>query len=254
MRLQTRMITSLPASWMLPAVGLLGLTFAGCTSEPASSPQDQTAGQAVSSAAPSATQTSEVKLAPPGDPTPPLDGGRLQATMPQDWKFLPRSSDYLFAAYYQDKSGVPRMILTQHDAADLPATDSAESAQKLAAQITSETGASADAAITTVSVGDNWFVRYESAKKFRSQSARGVTLETVNGGKRYRLELLTYTDAKDEFLPALYRFAASFEFAEGTEDAAPPEEPAAPEKPAEGEPVEEADAEAGEAAAAEVAP
>ena len=248
MRLPMRMITSLPASWMLPAIGLLGLTFAGCTSEPASSPQGQTAGQAGSSAAPSATQTSEVKLAPPGDPTPPLDGGRLQATMPQDWKFLPRSSDYLFAAYYQDKSGVPRLILTQHDAADLPTTDSAESAQKLAAQITSESGATADAAITTINVGDNWFVRYETAKKFRSQSARGVTLETVNGGKRYRVELLTYTDAKDEILPALYRFAASFEFAEAAE------ETAAPEEPAEGEPAEDADAEAGEAAAADVAP
>ena len=249
MRLHMRTITSLPASWVLPAIGLLGLAFAGCTSEPASPSQSPAAGQAgTSPAAPVTTQTSEVKLAPPGDPTPPLDGGRLQATMPQDWKFLPRSSNYLFAAYYQDKSGVPRMVLTQHDAADLPTTDSAESARKLAAQITSEAGASADAAVTTVNVGENWFVRYETAKKFRSQSARGVTLETVNGGKRYRIELLTYTAAKDEFLPALYRFAASFEFVEGTEEAASPEEPAAPEEPAEGEPAEEADVAAGDAA------
>ena len=224
----------------LVSCAVLLLTALGCTSEapaPASSGDGAAASPKAVPAAPP-----KVSLAPVGEATPPLDGGRVQSNMPEGWKFLPRSSDYLFAAYHQDKAGVPRLVLRESDAADLPETTSADSAQKLVAKIAEELGSGSDAAITVVNIGDRWFVRYEKAMKFRSLAANGVFLEAVRSGKRYSIELLTYSVDKEKFLPALYRFAADLqvesaaepeakEEASESEEATPEEAPASEESP-----------------------
>ncbi|RCS52953.1 hypothetical protein DTL42_09045 [Bremerella cremea] len=132
----------------------------------------------------------------------------MQSVMPQGWKFLPRSSDYLFAAYFQEKGGVPRLVLRETEAGDLPMTDSAETAKPLAELVRKELPSSQESPLSVLNVGENWFVRYEKKMSFRSLPASGVFLVTVQGGKRFTLELLTYADKKEEFLPALYRFAA----------------------------------------------
>ncbi|MHC2068542.1 hypothetical protein ACYFX5_13845 [Bremerella sp. T1] len=204
---------------------VLSVAVLGCTSEPPAPAPQPGEGETPKPTAPAA-KSPKISLAPTGDPTPPLDGGRVQSNMPEGWKFLPRANDYLFAAYYEEKAGVPRLVLRQADSGDLPQTTSAEEAKALAAKITEEVGSDKDAALTVVNVGDNWFVRYEKVMSFRSQSARGVFLETVRGDKRYSIELLTYTEEKDKFLPALYRFAADLkvEAASAPEAAAEAEE------------------------------
>ncbi len=202
---------------------VLLLTALGCESEPAPT----TGGGGASSPKPASApaKTPKVSLAPAGEATPPLDGGRVQSNMPEDWKFLPRSSDYLFAAYYEDKSGIPRLVLREADAGDLPETTSAETAKQLVTKITEEVGADKDAAMTVVNVGNNWFVRYEKAMKFRSLAANGVFLETVRSGKRYSIELLVYSVDKEKFLPALYRFAADLKIESAEKEEANTEEP-----------------------------
>lgn len=170
-------------------------------------------------------------LAPPGDATPPLDGGKVQSTMPAGWKFLPRSNDYLFAAYLEDKAGVPRIVLKQTDADGLPDSDSDAAVDQLVAKVTEEVGSDKKAAITKMNLGGNRFVRFEKAMSFRSQPASGVTLETVLGGKRYSIELLSYTSDNSRHLPSLYRFAADLKVSDGT--TAPAEEPMATEEPKE---------------------
>ena len=129
----------------LAVCALVALAWVGCSSDPPapevtpteSSPADETAAD---EAKPSAAEPAKpaIALAPAGNPTPPLDGGRVQSTMPEGWKFLPRSADYLFAAYHQEKGGVPRLVLRQEDAGDLPTTDSAESAKPLADKLKAE--------------------------------------------------------------------------------------------------------------------
>lgn len=192
----------------LVSCAVLLLTALGCTSEPVPPPAPGNGYANSPKPANNAVKTPKVSLAPVGEATPPLDGGRVQSNMPEDWKFLPRSNDYLFAAYYQDKSGIPRLVLREADAGDLPETSSADSAKQLVSKITAEVGADKDAAMTVVNIGDSWFVRYEKAMKFRSLAANGVFLEAVRSGKRYSIELLVYSVDKDKFLPALYRFSA----------------------------------------------
>ncbi|MEW4565153.1 hypothetical protein AB1K70_21700 [Bremerella sp. JC770] len=201
----------------------------GCTSQ--SSTPEATGGGNAPSAKPAASTAppAKVSLAPVGEATPPLDGGRVQSNMPQGWKFLPRSNDRLFAAYLEDKSGIPRLVLREADAGGLPETTSADSAKQLVAKITEDVGAGKDAAITVVNIGDNWFVRYEKAMKFRSLAANGVFLETVRSGKRYSIELLTYSVDKEKFLPALYRFAADLKVEAAESPEAAPEADAADE-------------------------
>ncbi|PQO44778.1 hypothetical protein C5Y93_16905 [Blastopirellula marina] len=157
----------------------------------------------------------------------------MQSTMPEGWKFLPRSADYLFAAYYQEKGGVPRIVLRQEDAGDLPTTDSADSAKPLADKLKAEFQGN-EPQFSVLHVGENWFVRFEKKMSFRSEKAAGLFLVTVQGGKRYTIELLTLAEKKEEFLPALYRFAADLKVAtaEPAEASMPTEEPGPGEEPA----------------------
>lgn len=214
----------------LVTCAVLLVTALGCTSEaPAPAPSG---GGGAAPPAPAPVKAPKVSLAPVGEATPPLDGGRVQSNMPEGWKFLPRSNDYLFAAYYEDKAGIPRLVLREADAGDLPQTSSADSAKQLVAKITEEVGSDKDSALTVVNIGDSWYVRYEKAMKFRSLAANGVFLETVRSGKRYSIELLTYSVDKEKFLPALYRFAADLKV-EAAEEPAAPEEEKASDEPAE---------------------
>lgn len=226
----------------LVSCAVLLLTALGCTSEPAT-PAASGDNAASPKPAAAAAKPAKVSLAPAGEATPPLDGGRVQSNMPEGWKFLPRSNDYLFAAYYEDKGGIPRLVLRESDAGGLPETTSAESAKPLVSKVSEEVGAGKDAAMTVVNIGDAWFVRYEKAMKFRSLEANGVFLETVRSGKRFSIELLVYTIDKEKFLPALYRFAADLkveaasqpevtEEPAATEEAKPEEEPVSDESPA----------------------
>ncbi|PQO27112.1 hypothetical protein C5Y97_28100 [Blastopirellula marina] len=189
----------------LIACALLSLVL-GCSTESPTKPSGDSAVEEQAVASPESKKPA-VSLAPAGDPTPPLDQGRVQSTMPKGWKFLPRSNDYLFAAYHQDKGGVPRLVLRQIEAGDLPTTDSAETAKPLATAIGKEFPSGGISPLSVLNVGENWYVRFEKKMSFRSEPATGVFLVTVQGGKRFTLELLTYANKKDDFLPALYRFA-----------------------------------------------
>ncbi|WP_207394708.1 hypothetical protein [Bremerella alba] len=236
----------------LLSCAMLLLATLGCTSEP-SAPATTGGGSAASpKPAASTAKSPKVSLAPAGEATPPLDGGRVQSNMPEGWKFLPRSNDYLFAAYYEDKAGVPRLVLREVDAGDLPETSSTDSAKMLVTKITEEVGSDKDAAMTVVNIGDSWFVRYEKAMKFRSLAASGVFLEAVRSGKRYSIELLTYSVDKEKFLPALYRFAADLKV-EAAQEAEAASEPSPPEeaKPEQAKPEEEPVAEENEEKPAE---
>ncbi|QDU73362.1 hypothetical protein Pan97_03320 [Bremerella volcania] len=225
----------------LVTCAVLLLAALGCTSEP-TPPAPAGGGSAASPKPTGGAAAPKVSLAPAGEATPPLDGGRVQSNMPQGWKFLPRSNDYLFAAYYEDKGGIPRLVLRESDAGGLPETTSADSAKQLVAKITEEVGADKDAAMTVVNIGNNWFVRYEKAMKFRSLAASGVFLETVRSGKRFSIELLTYSVDKEKFLPGLYRFAADLKVEATEEPEAPKEEVEAPSEST--EPTEEKPSEA----------
>lgn len=222
----------------LLACAVILFAVLGCTSE--SSPPATSGGGNAVSPKPAPAPAAKVSLAPAGEATPPLDGGRVQSNMPEGWKFLPRSNDYLFAAYYEDKGGIPRLVLKEADAGGLPETTSADSAKQLVAKITEEVGADKDAAMTVVNIGNSWFVRYEKAMKFRSLAASGVFLETVRSGKRFSIELLTYSVDKEKFLPGLYRFAADLkvEAAEKPEAIVEPETTTEPSESTEEKPSE----------------
>lgn len=221
----------------LAVCALVAIAGMGCSSEPPapkvpsgqSSPADENASNQEKPAA----ADPSISLAAAGNPTPPLDGGRVQSTMPEGWKFLPRSADYLIALYHQEKGGVPRLVLREEDAGDLPATDSAVSAKPLADKLKAEFPSGNEPQFSVLHVGDNWFVRFEKKMSFRSERAAGLFLVTVQGGKRFTLELLTLAEKKEEFLPALYRFAADLKVtaAEPAETPTSSEEPVAGEQP-----------------------
>jgi len=158
----------------------------------------------------------KIELAPIGKSVPPLDGGKLSAAMPEGWSFLPRSNDYLFAAYLDDKTGVPRLVLKAEDVADLPTTNSSESAQALKDHLLGEI--EKDAKVDVIELEGRYFIRYEKLMKFRASAARGVYLETVEQGRKYQVSLMCYKEDKAKYLPALYRFAASLEFVPSTEE------------------------------------
>lgn len=232
----------------LPSCAILLALVLGCTSEPPAKPAANanvaaakpTGDSPATTTSPAPAATTAPSIAPAGDKTPPLDGGTVQSTLPQGWSFLPRSNDYLFAAYYEDKAGVPRLVLRKSAADGLPTTTAGDSADKLVDKVLSEVENGNEAAVTKVDLAGKWYVRYQKAMRFRSQSARGVFMETVQGGNRYTIELLTYTDDKDKYIPALYRFAADLTV-QGDEEA-PMESKAsdvndsdAAEKPADGD-------------------
>lgn len=200
----------------LMTCAVISVMALGCSTESPSQSSGDTApaGHDSSDSKKASPKTPAISLAPAGDPTPPLDGGRVQSTMPKGWKFLPRSNDFLFAAYFEEKGGVPRLVLREQEAGDLPETASAETAKPLAEAIRKEFPSGKESSLTVLNIGDNWFVRFEKKMSFRSLPASGVFLVTVQDGKRFTLELLSYAEKKDQFLPALYRFAGDLKVQE----------------------------------------
>lgn len=177
----------------------------GCTSEPVNAPaagDNKPAGVA------------KVSPGPAGDPTPPLDGGKVETTLPQGWKLLPKRNEYLVAAYYQDKTGVPRILLTSSKT-DLPDSSSAEQLAELESAIQKELGPEKGQGVRRIEVGDHHYVRHDRTMKFRGLASQGISLETVKSGHRYRVELQTYADDLETYLPALYRMAADLKVAAG---------------------------------------
>lgn len=178
----------------------------GCTSEPASAPAagDNKPAAGVTKASPG----------PAGDPTPPLDGGRVETTLPQGWKLLPKRNEYLVAAYHEDKTGVPRILLTSTES-DLPDSTSAEQLAELESAIQKELGPEKGQNVRRIEVGGHHYVRHDRTMKFRGTPSQGTSLETVKAGHRYRVELQTYADDVDTYLPALYRMAADLKVSGG---------------------------------------
>ncbi|MEX1041935.1 MAG: hypothetical protein WDZ51_14945 [Pirellulaceae bacterium] len=186
----------------------------GCTSETGSAP-------AAGDSKPAGV--TKANPGPAGDPTPPLDGGRVETTLPQGWKLLPKRNEYLAAAYHEDKTGVPRILLTSTPS-ELPDSSSADQLAELESAIQKELGPEKGNGTQQVQIGDHHYVRHDRTMKFRGLPSQGISLETVKSGHRYKVELQTYTDEVDTYLPALYRMAVDLKVSGGEPAVEPPAE------------------------------
>ncbi|MFI4874902.1 MAG: hypothetical protein ACIALR_06180 [Blastopirellula sp. JB062] len=188
---------------------MIVIVAVGCAAEQPASP-------ASDAAKPERKGTGEpqlkLQLAEPGISVPPLDAGRFQTNLPAGWKLLPRRSEYLLGAYEATPAGIPRLLVHVSDSPLDDVVDAA-SAMQLQDAVRSELGDTTLAfPVQEIEIGDHYWVQYVRPAKYQNDAARQLALETIQGGRRYKLELFV---PKDDLLAqssAAYRVAHDAQF------------------------------------------
>jgi hypothetical protein len=186
-----------------------------------------------------------------GDYLPPQDGGTLEVASPAGWKVLPRGA--FVAGFYKTKQNeLPRITVDAQPANLGGITDATEEnaealTKKLAAIIGRQSNAIQEPPRPIV-LGETVFVRHVRLAKHGGSPAVIQSLQTVQNGRLYTVELFCEVEAArgDEYEGSLkkwrdqgYAVAANLRFLKpNTEPAAEPAtepstEPPAVETPAE---------------------
>lgn len=180
----------------------------------------------------------------PGDPMPPLDGGRLEIAAPVGWDWKrPSSGEHIVGFHVKGGTlnSMPR-ILVSVDAAATAGLDDLDEAtvQEFAAAVTQQLqGAKLKAPVQAMLIGDVPCARYvESARKGNAWVARQF-IKTVAGGRTYTVLLESYEDQFGTYRDAGYAVVASMKFAAAGSPPTIPETPQ-PEAPATEAPAETA--------------
>ena len=222
----------------LIALALVAAMFAlaGCGSS--SPPADVSQGKwaqttdttttALAPARPAIEVVDTTKLKPLGEELAPLDDGRLKLAPPADWVLGPRNKDRLALFQLEHDDAYPSILLTASEVQDA-VTLSPENVDAFAAELQSQLDAEMAAKkfelgepVKAVQIGDFLGVTYMRTAKSKNTRLERCFLETVQGGRRYQLEMRTRAGSLHRFRPYLYAVAHGMKFgtASGTSEPA----------------------------------
>lgn len=155
-------------------------------------------------------------------PAPPLDEGRLELSLPADWRRAPRSKDYLIKVQRSRQANFPVLIVTVEPAEDLPditRENAVEFAAQIQAKLDAELGPQGLALaepVRPVAIGDLTAIEYVRKAKSTAGSIERLFIVTAARGRRYVVELRTLQGNLAEFRPWARAVAASMKFSAGT--------------------------------------
>ena len=232
----------------LIALALVAAMFAlaGCGSS--SPPADVSQGKwaqttdttttALAPARPAIEVVDTTKLKPLGEELAPLDDGRLKLAPPADWVLGPRNKDRLALFQLEHDDAYPSILLTASEVQDA-VTLSPENVDAFAAELQSQLDAEMAAKkfelgepVKAVQIGDFLGVTYMRTAKSKNTRLERCFLETVQGGRRYQLEMRTRAGSLHRFRPYLYAVAQSMKFGAASGTAEPAATPPAETAPA----------------------
>ncbi|MEX2176093.1 MAG: hypothetical protein WD872_17155 [Pirellulaceae bacterium] len=194
-----------------------------------------------------------------GDYLPPLDLDRVEVAGPQDWTPLRRSSKYLTGFVHGKTSELPRISVHAADApqaatADTTIGNAADLAALLDKQLQSDASKQVPEGCYPIVLGETPFVRHVRLAKMGGNPVVIQSLQTVQEGRLYTIELICDVNASDrreyrasltEFRDQAYAVAANMRFgaSEAAEEVAPAKEvaddAAEPVAPVEDKPIPE---------------
>jgi len=182
---------------------MVGLGWlAGCgKGPPASSPRKRPAAASVQ------------ELPALADYLPPLDGERIEFAPPSGWDVPPASSSYIVRAQKSPRETYPTIIVTADDFEGI-ADVSKENVKEFAGQVAAAAGKD-KAALTPMSFGESVWVAYRKRAKVRKPVTRILDvlyLETVVGGRKYRLELRCEEGTLEKSQPYAFAVARGIKF------------------------------------------
>lgn len=132
------------------------------------------------------------QLPPLGDVLPPLDGGRLELSPPQEWVVSPRSTQYIVRFQADQGNPYPSVLVTAKDCPQVKSLTS-DSLPLFARLVASELeSAGVKTTVKPGRIGDHLGVMY--TRRARVKDALGgiverVFFDTVVNGRRYQFEL-----------------------------------------------------------------
>lgn len=150
--------------------------------------------------------------------TPPLDDGRVEISLPEDWVWAPRSKDYLIRAQMSRDARYPNVTVYAEAAPDI---EDASSENAIELEKTFHTmldeelapqGLKLDEPVHAVQIGGFFGVEYVRRAKIGADSVERLFLVTVKNGRKYSLELRALQGSLSQFRPFGRAIAASMNF------------------------------------------
>jgi hypothetical protein len=163
-------------------------------------------------------------LPPLGPNQPPLDSGRVEVAIPQDWFRLPRNQERLIGFNMIEGRKHPAILLTVHENATTETLDET-SVIELARQVYADLEANPFAdeeqppEVTAFRLGDFLGVSYLRRGRVKNVSVERLFFVTEHGGRRYKLELRTAKGTLESFRPHLQAVATSLTFPDTDQEA-----------------------------------
>lgn len=148
-------------------------------------------------------QRSLEELPAVGDYAPPVDEGRLLAAGPAGWSLLPRGRTYVIGFGRGNPSELPRIVINAQDPPEgSPEQLEAENAAAFAARRAAELRADVQAGRKQVEefplpiqLGPTVFIRHVRRASLSGTPCVVQTLETIQHGRLYRVELIAAIEA-----------------------------------------------------------
>ncbi len=202
------------------------LLFPGC------GPSGSTSGNRSASSASGSASVSESGVEQLiGEYMPPLEGGKLEIAPPKEWNFSRAGSEYLVGFHPSDSSlnDLPRILISVEASPfagidDLDASNAEQVVQAVKATLGDDQTKSPPAAVT---LGGRTWIEHVGLGKSRNALVARQVLQTVVGGRLYKIRLEVFDRHFGNQRKAGYAVAASAKFnTSPSGDAAEPVEPA----------------------------
>lgn len=166
-----------------------------------------------------------------GQYMPPLEGGKLEIAPPKEWNFSRAGSEYLVGFHPSDSSlnDLPRILISVEASPfagvdDLQASNAEQVVQAVKATLASDQMKSPPTAVT---LGGRTWIEHVGLGKSRNALVARQVLQTVVGGRLYKIRLEVFDRHFGNQRKAGYAVAASAKFQTSPSgDAAEPAVPA----------------------------
>ena len=151
--------------------------------------------------------------------TPPLDDGRVEISLPEDWIWAPRSKEYLIRAQMSRDAKYPNVAAYAEAAPDMEDASSENAIElvkifrttldkELAPQ-----GLKLEEPVHAIQIGGFFGVEYVRRATVGADSVERLFLVTVKNGRKYTLELRALQGSLPRFRSFGRAIAASMNFA-----------------------------------------
>jgi len=187
-----------------------------------------------SGAAPGGVRTVPLEKLPDlGEPFPqPLDEGRVTIAPPEGWEISPRDSNWMIRFQKDMQDAYPTIIVYAEPDSTGMNTITAQNAEEFAQRVAAELSRGATAQKTVLEpmtvgsfVGVNYERRGKAKHGFKTIVVERAIMETIVGGRRYKIDLRTRDGDLHQYRPHVLAVAGGMKF-HSPGSAVPPSEPA----------------------------